>query len=103
VLLKLQEYANTNEKYENGPGEFPSSSQFDATSIRLYVYCKKNSRWWFEGNQRVCHLLSQDMWDRGKVEIKAKNGLNNLNFDGIKPRDLERIYVVIKPLEKPKM
>jgi len=43
------------------------------------------------------------MWDRSKVEIKAKNGLNNLNFDGIKPRDLERIYVVIKPIEKPKM
>jgi hypothetical protein len=94
------------------------------SDIKLYFFGKNGKRWYFEGGQRICHILQERYWSVEKcfLPVNPKDviprvdredsyvgqGISNLGGMSLdyqelvrnyKPRDLtemEHIYVILK-------
>lgn len=42
------------------------------SDIKLYFFCKNGKRWYFEGGQRICHILQEKYWSVEKTLIPYK-------------------------------
>jgi len=52
------------------------------SDIKLYFFCKNGKRWYFEGGQRICHIIKEGYWSIEKTFIPVK--LNeNAGFEEI--------------------
>jgi hypothetical protein len=48
--------------------------------IKLYFFCKNGKRWYFEGGQRICHILQEKYWTIENTIIPLKPGeVNDAN------------------------
>lgn len=48
--------------------------------IKLYFFCKNGKRWYFEGGQRICHILQEKYWTIENTIIPLKAGeVNDAN------------------------
>lgn len=101
----------------------PIPNNLKQSDIKLYFFCKNGKRWYFEGGQRICHIIQEQYWSIEKtfIPVKPQNtmGLDDPNMpegagNGHLPRswfdfenlektyrrreltELERIYVMFK-------
>ena len=67
VQLKVQE--TFRQRKEPQPDLKPSD-------IKLYFFCKNGKRWYFEGGQRICHIIKEGYWSIEKTFIPVRQNEN---------------------------
>ena len=81
VLLKVQE--GYRQKGDN------VRLNLNLSDIKLYFFCKNGKRWYFEGGQRICHILQEKYWTVEKTIIPHKPGEINGDANGASPNEIE--------------